>query len=118
MRDAFGLKPFVIKDVASVLPGLSYSALRATIRRFENKGEIKQVATKGQLMEFLPIAQCHDYYTFNLDLKEDKFLDSIDPVPFDERSLDVQLFGDALKRYQEIRERIFGGCYWEQRENE
>ena len=118
LRAAFGSDVFTTRDAERVFKGYSYSFARNTVCLLTKRGDVKRVATRKQLEDYLPARIAADFYAFDFTKTEDDVLEKFDPVPPEERTIEVQLFGDELERYQEIRDHIFGGNYWEQREKE
>ena len=106
LRSAFDAEPFTAEDAARAL-GMTVLFWRCTLAILTRRGDVQKIATRENLLEYVPDELAADCYSFGTKKTEDDALEKIDPIPPDEITLDVQLYGGALKRYLELRERIF-----------
>lgn len=111
LRAAFGSDVFTVVDARGALRNYSRAFTYDTLRALVERGVLNRTTSRKKLLDYLPPYTAADYFSFDFSKTEDDVLEKFDPIPPDERTLDVQLFGDAQKRYLEIREQIFGGKY-------
>ena len=70
---------------------------------------IKLVATAHALQQIEAPQPCFDTFSFDFTKTEDDAFAPFDPIPKEERTLDLQLIDDALLRYYEVRNYLFNG---------
>ena len=107
LREVFGDSLFTAAEAAPIL-GLTTNSITHVFKILARRRLVFCVAHSMDLREYNPTSTSN-YYSFNGNWTLDDVIDEIcaknDPVPEEDRTLEIQLFGDERKRYEEIRAR-------------
>lgn len=103
LKAAFEDSIFSYVDAGKVLNVAPYTAA-CVIRYGREVGKIKRVITSLRLALYVggQYGQPRHLYSFDLNKEEHDALDAFDPIPANERALDIQLKGDEFMRYLDI----------------
>lgn len=107
MREIFGDSVFTRFDVAREL-NISWTAAGG-VTYLVNSGDLFVVVSGYKLRSITNGRRCASFYSFDADKDVDDVLAYLDgeyeyePVPAEEQTLDVQLFGEERARYEFVR---------------
>ena len=103
LKAAFGDSVFTSYDAADVL-GVSKNYTFNALWYYEKIGKIKLVVRSLDLADVAGTSAVTNYYSFDFSKEKDEVIDAIatqyDPVPLEERTLEIQLFGEERERYE------------------
>lgn len=104
LRELFGSGFFTTSEVKNALDFQTLSAAHDFLTAAVKKGELLKVASGLDLKEYLGNAE--NVYSFDRTKTVDDVLERFDPIPPEERTLEVQVVGPERERYEQIRTAI------------
>lgn len=105
LYNAFGLQPFTVQMACAKI-GVSSPTIIYALKR--SKGRTRMIASFTEIAEWRgDNKSSYNWHTFDRDLKKAEFLNSFDPIPINERTLQPQLFGEYAVRLREVRDYIW-----------
>lgn len=99
----FGLGVFTTSEANGIL---GFKTLWETVKFLEsvsNRGELKKLASAFDLQGYVIGSKAQNSYSFDQTKTLDDVLELLDPIPPENRSLEIQLFGQERERYEQIR---------------
>lgn len=107
LRETFGRRLFTAEDAAEILK-INSNTIVKVFRILARRRVVFCIVHALVLREYGK-KSTRNYYSFDRSWTEEDAIDEIigddDPIPEEERTLEIQLFGDERKRYEEIRAR-------------
>lgn len=103
LEEIFGGSCFCQNDVAAAL-GVSLQTAGTVCRFGVREGRLTFVCRAAD--ETADSTSPFKYYSFDPEADSRDVVDAFDPIPFDERSLEIQLVGEDRRRWLEVKNQI------------
>ena len=104
LRELFDSGFFTTSEVKSALGFRTLIAAYDFLEAAAKNGELKKVASGQELKNYVTGAE--NVYSFDRTKTVDDVLERFDPIPPEERTLEVQVVGPERERYEQIRTAI------------